>query len=54
MKFTYKERQDLLWSLRENADRLDKYDEYDDEEADQAQTSAERLRKLASRLEAEL
>jgi hypothetical protein len=47
MKFTYKERQDILWSLTENAKRLD---EYEGGESEQAHASASRLRALADRL----
>lgn len=49
MKFTYKEHQDLLWSLEENAKRLD---EFEGAKADEARASAARLRKLARRVEA--
>jgi hypothetical protein len=47
MKFTYKERQDILWSLEEMVSRLA---EHDSEPADK---SAARLQKLLLKMESE-
>lgn len=48
MKFTYKEREDLIWSLKMNIERLK---DYEGARADEARESAARLRKLVRRLE---
>jgi hypothetical protein len=47
MKLAYKDRQDILWSLKENAKRLD---EYEGDKTEEARASAARLRDLADRL----
>jgi len=47
MKFTYKERQDILWSLEEMVSRLAEHDSV------AADESAARLRKLAEKVKNE-
>jgi len=47
MKFTYKERQDILWALKEQVNRLDSLD------SEPSDKSATRLNKLVIKLESE-